>query len=396
MKIAKVETVACDAGWRNYNFLKITAENGLVGWSEYDELYGPPGLTEVIHRFGQRVIGGRINDHERVYGALAATIRPAPYGMTAEALGAIENALIDIKAKALGVPCYELLGGKHRDAIPVYWSHCATWRINFPDHYGPSIDDLDGVRKAGSHVREKGFKAAKTNLFVHGNDRPRQWMAGFGAPYEPGLNIDRKLINSVRTHLEALRDGVGPDVELMIDFNFNARTEGFLKLIRALSDIDFLWFEMDIYNPEALAFIRQQSSSPISSLETLFGVRQYLPYFQAQAVDVAIIDVVWNGIWQSMKIANTAEAFDVNIAPHNFYSHLATMMSVHFAAAVPNLRIMEHDVDRLAWDDELFIGCPVIKDGSIVVPDRPGWGCEPNEGALAKHPPKTHGGYLEG
>jgi galactonate dehydratase len=79
-------------------------------------------------------------------------------------------------------------------------------------------------------------------------------------------------------------------------------------------------------------------------------VRQILPYFQEQSVDVAIIDAVWNGVWQAMKIASTTEAFDVNIAPHNFYSHLATMMNTHFAAAVPNLRILEHDVDRLPWD----------------------------------------------
>ena len=95
-----------------------------------------------------------------------------------------------------------------------------------------------------------------------------------------------------------------------------------------------------------------------------------------------------------MKIANTAEAFDVNVAPHNFYSHLATMMNVHFAAAVPNLRIMEHDVDRLAWDDALFTNAPIIENGAIVVPDRPGWGCEPIETALAAHPAKERGGYL--
>ena len=111
-------------------------------------------------------------------------------------------------------------------------------------------------------------------------------------------------------------------------------------------------------------------------------------------MDVAIIDSVWNGVWQSMKIANTAEAFDVNIAPHNFYSHLATMMNTHFAAAVPNLRIMEHDVDRLPWDDELFTGAPTIEDGHIVVPQGPGWGTEPNEEAMRDRPPKVRTDYL--
>ena len=96
------------------------------------------------------------------------------------------------------------------------------------------------------------------------------------------------------------------------------------------------------------------SPHPISSCETLLGLREFLPYFREQAMDVAIIDTPWNGVWQSMKIAAAAEAHEVNVAPHNFYGHLCTMMNAHFAAAVPNLRIMETDIDRLAWDDELF------------------------------------------
>jgi galactonate dehydratase len=87
-----------------------------------------------------------------------------------------------------------------------------------------------------------------------------------------------------------------------------------------------------------------------------------------------------------------AEAHEVNVAPHNFYGHLCTMMNAHFAAAVPNLRIMEIDIDRLAWDDELVTQPPQIEAGHLIVPDRPGWGTEPNEDGLAAHPPKPYGG----
>ena len=96
-----------------------------------------------------------------------APTRPASGGVVALALGAIENALLDAKAKALGVPCYELLGGKIRDRIRVYWSHCATWRINHPDCYKPAITDLDGVKAIGREVRDKGFTALKTNIFTY-------------------------------------------------------------------------------------------------------------------------------------------------------------------------------------------------------------------------------------
>ncbi|MCR5977512.1 mandelate racemase/muconate lactonizing enzyme family protein [Gordonia jinghuaiqii] len=394
MKITSVETFACDAGWRNYHFLKIVTDEGVTGWAEFDEAFGPPGLTGVIENYGRRLIGRDAFAHEQLHVTLASTARPAPHGMTAEAFGAIENALLDIKAKALGVPVYELLGGKVRDHVPIYWSHCASWRINHPQYYSPQIRDLNGVREAGVEARERGFKAVKTNMFVHHPDGARAWMAGFGAPFEPGLNIDRKLISSVVSHMEALRDGAGDDVELLLDLNFNARTEGFLKLLRALDDFDLFWVELDLHNPEALAYIRQHTKHPIASLETLFGVRQFNPYLQAQAVDVGIVDAIWNGTWQAMKIAAAAEAHDVNIAPHNFYSHLATMTNVHFAAAVPNLRVMEHDVDRLPWDDELFDTAPQIVESALVVPDAPGWGITPNEEAIRAHPPKVHADYL--
>ena len=111
-------------------------------------------------------------------------------------------------------------------------------------------------------------------------------------------------------------------------------------------------------------------------------------------MDVAIIDAVWNGVWQSMKIAAAAEAFEVNIAPHNFYGHLASFMNLHFAAAVPNYEIMEIDVDRLDWDKDLFTHEPVFENGNLAVPDRPGWGCEPLEEAIRAHPPKSAGGLI--
>lgn len=393
MNISRIETLACDGGWRNYHFLKLTTDEGIVGWSEFDEAFGPPGLAHVIERYAGRLVGQPVHDHERLYGILAATARPAPYGLPAEAFGAIENALLDAKAKALGVPVYHLLGGKHRDAIPIYWSHCASWRINHPSLYEPAIIDLDGVRQAGQDAREQGFSALKTNMFTH-DGPPRAWMAGFGAPYLPGLNVEPSLIRSIRAHLEALRDGAGPDVEILLDLNFNARTEGFVSIVRALDDFPLFWVELDLYNPRALAYVRQQSRHPISSCETLFGVRQFLPYLQEGSMDVAIVDAVWNGVWQAMKIAHTAEAFDVNVAPHNFYSHLATMMNVHFAAAVPNLRIMEHDVDRLSWDDELVTQAPAVVDGHIAVPEAPGWGTEPNEEALRARPPRERTDYL--
>src|SRR6516225_7179142 len=116
-KIANIELLACDAGWRNYHFLKLTTEDGIVGWSEFDEGFGSPGVSAVIERLAGRVIGQPVFDHERIYVELYCLTRPAAGGVVGEGLGAIENALLDAKAKALEVPCHVLLGGKVRDRI---------------------------------------------------------------------------------------------------------------------------------------------------------------------------------------------------------------------------------------------------------------------------------------
>ena len=394
MKVEGLDILRCDAGWRNYHFLKLTTDSGIVGWSEFDEGFGSPGVSAVIERLAGRIVGQPVFDHERIYTELYCFTRPAAGGVVGEGLGAIENALLDAKAKALKVPCYALLGGKVRDRIRVYWSHCATWRINHPSLYQPAITSLDGVKAIGAEVREKGFTALKTNIFIYDGGAPRGWRPGFGVPFAPELNVDKAVLRNLRTHLEAMRDGAGLDVDLLLDLNFNAKTEGYLKILRSIADLDMFWIEIDSYSPEALAYIRRQSPHPISSCETLLGLREFLPYLRAQAMDVAIIDAVWNGVWQSMKIATTADACEVNIAPHNFYGHLCTMMNAHFAAAAPNLRIMEVDIDRLPWDHELFTVAARFEDGYLVVPDTPGWGTEPNEEAIRAHPPKAGGGLL--
>ncbi|TMJ50137.1 MAG: mandelate racemase/muconate lactonizing enzyme family protein [Alphaproteobacteria bacterium] len=394
MKVAGLDILRCDAGWRNYHFLKLTTDDGIVGWSEFDEGFGSPGVGAVIERLADRVKAQNVFDHERIYAELYCFTRPAAGGVVAEGLGAIENALLDAKAKALGVPCYVLLGGKLRDRVRVYWSHCATWRINHPSLYQPAIASLDRVKAISAEVRDKGFTALKTNIFLYEGGAPRGWRPGFGVPFLPELNVDTHVLRNLRTHLAAIREGAGPDIDLLLDLNFNAKTEGYLKILKAIADFDMFWVEIDSYSPEALGYIRRQSPHPISSCETLLGLREFLPYFREQAMDVAIIDAVWNGVWQAMKIANAAEAFEVNIAPHNFYGHLATMMNAHFAAAVPNLRIMEIDIDRLPWDEELFTAAPKFEKGHLVVPDAPGWGTEPVEEAIKAHPPKAPGGLL--
>ena len=152
MKIARLEHLHADAGKGALDFLKLTTDDGVVGWSEFDEGVGSPGVSAAIQRLSVRVVGQNAFQHERIYAELFAATRPAAGSVVAQALGAIENALLDAKAKSLGVPCYELLGGKIRDRVRVYWSHCATWRINHPNWYKPPIESLEGVKAIGREV----------------------------------------------------------------------------------------------------------------------------------------------------------------------------------------------------------------------------------------------------
>ncbi len=395
-RVASVETRHCDAGWRNYHFCKITTEDGVVGWSEYDEGFGSPGVTTVIDALAPRVVGRSVNEHERIHTELFAATRPAAGSVVGQGLGAIENALLDAKAKSLGLPVYDLLGGAQRTKIRVYWSHCGTWRIARPDHYGNAITDLAGIRDLGQEVRDAGFTALKTNIFTDWNGALRSWAPGFGRPWSPGLNAEPAMLRGLVDVLTAFREGAGPDVGLLLDLNFNLKTTGVLEVLRALADIDLFWLEYDNDVPDALRVIRDRSHTQIASLETKIGLPAFLPFFGAQAVDVAIVDTIWNGTWQSMKVAAAAAGHEIQVAPHNFYGHLSTMMSAHFAAAVPNLRIMETDIDRLPWDDDLFTVSPTYVDGHLILPDTPGWGTEPDEAALAAHPPSDGPGFLVG
>jgi L-alanine-DL-glutamate epimerase-like enolase superfamily enzyme len=386
--IQSVETRHCDAGWRDYHFLRVTTDEGVVGWSEYDEHLGATGITTVVEDMAPTLIGEPVEAVERARARLISQARQSYTGVMAMAIGAIENALLDAKAKELGVPCVELLGGAVRDEIPVYWSHCGSYRITRPEYYEP-VRTLEDVTALGEEVRESQFSALKTNIFDFSGDEPRGWAPGFGSPFHPSLTIEDEQLAAQRKYLEALREGTGPDVDILLDLNYNMKPEGYVRMLQELADFDLFWVEIDSPNATALADVRRESPHPISSCEALVPHEAFVPFLREQAMDVVIVDALWNGVFQSIKIASMADAHQLHVAPHNYYGHLATFVNAHLAAAVPNLRIMETDIDRLPWDDELFTATPEYRDGKLQLPSDPGWGCEPDEDALERHPPES-------
>ena len=124
-------------------------------------------------------------------------------------MGAIENALLDAKAQGLGVPGYELLGGKIRDRIRVYWSHCATWRINHPDVTSRRSPTSKASRRSAARCARKVYRAEDEHLHLHKDEKPQGWRPGFGAPFEPGLNVERNMLRDLVMHLEAYAKAPG-------------------------------------------------------------------------------------------------------------------------------------------------------------------------------------------
>ena len=179
MKISHVETLHCDAGWRNFSFLKIATADGIVGWSEFSEGFGTAGLGGVIAALAKTIIGADPRRIGLITSALYTKVTPARAGLNHLAIAAIENALLDIKAKALGVPIYDLFGGAIRTRIPLYWSHCGTYRARNADLVGaPPLKTYDDISRLGEEVKRRGFHALKTNILAPRQGRLHQLQPG--------------------------------------------------------------------------------------------------------------------------------------------------------------------------------------------------------------------------
>lgn len=388
MKIASVETLHCDAGWRPWTFIKITTDDGLVGWSECTDSHGSPlGLEGVVKTLTPHLLGKDARRTESLFQLMYARTRQSPGSIIQKAIGGIENALLDIKAKALGVPVYELFGGPVRDTIPLYWSHWGTPQMRAAKFIKkPPIKTVEDVHALGKETQKSGYSAIKPKVALFGEKELSIHMPGFGeSDGWPELNADRSVLQGVEQWIDTLEKAVGKDIDIILDLNFNFKAEGLIKAGRMLEKHNLMWLEVDTFNPDTLRIIRDSVRMPIASCENIYGPGGYLPYFEKHAMDIAVIDIIWNGFIRSKQIADLADVHEMNVAPHNHSGHLATFISAHFSAVVPNLRIMEYDVDDVPWRETLFTNTPKIKKGTMELPKGPGWGTEVNEKVLREH-----------
>ena len=325
---------------------------------------------------------------------LRTITRLTPGGMSAQACAAIENACLDIRGKAQSMPVHALLGGALRLDLPMYWSHCGTARVRhgkyLPPEFAQPLRSLDDVVALGRQVRAMGYSALKTNVILFEEGGPRVHSPGLLQTHShwPDRLVDDAMLDAVANHVSALRQGAGQDAAIMIDLNFNFRPASTRALCRKLEPLGMDWVELDLHDPSELAAIRQSTSVPIASLETIYGMAGLRPYLEAKSVDFAIIDVQWNGMVNAVKMSALADSYEVNVAAHNYHGYLSTLMGAHLCALLPNFKAMEFVVDEVPWMQDLFTHPLEISDGVMRVPSRPGWGIDVNEEALRAHPPQ--------
>ena len=370
MKITAVETVVVNAVMRNWIFVKVvTDQPGLHGWGEATLEWKTRAVTGAIEDLAPFVVG---EDPMRIEHLAARMARFSFWplgsiGMTA--LSGIEMALWDIKGKALGVPVWELLGGRVRDSVRVY-THMRRGRHD--GHVGTG--DISAFCDAVQETVEMGYDAIKLGFVPY---------TGYDAPL-PAVRHVAKLA-------EAVRERVGDGVDIMTDFHGRPDSIDAAKAyIDAIAPIRPLFVEEPIQpgDAAAMADLARRVDCPLATGERLFTPREFADLAEARAVAYVQPDLAHcGGLSGGRRIAAIAEAAHMGVMPHNPMGPVAGAVALQFDAATPNFVIQEEAVGIVPWFEEICSAYPLtLQDGAWQIPTAPGLGIEIDETAAARHP----------
>ena len=362
MKITDVRaTEVFGHGYSTY--VRVYTDEGLTGTGEC--IHGGAGCPALVSDMGEMIRGEDPLDVDRLYEHIRRRylFNGALAGNVITALTGIEMALWDLAGKALGVPVYRLLGGKFRDRIRLYCD-CHAGRDDSPASYAEKALEVLG----------KGFTAIKFDIddLSHPAKQDR---------YNHTAN--NAEIDSMVARVAAVREAIGPHVDLAIDMHGRYDTTTGIRVARELEPCRLVWLEEPVppENIDAMREVKQSTSTPICAGENLYLRWGFRELIEKQAVDVIMPDLPkCCGLSEGKKIANLAEIYYIPMAPHNVTGPLGTLGSCHCCASIPNFLLLEwHWYDRPYWNDLLICDEPIIQDGFIRLPDTPGLGYELNE-----------------
>ena len=370
LRVTRVSTVVVNARLRNWVFVKVETDRpGLVGWGEASLEWKTRAVMGAVEDLSPLVVG---EDPRRTEHLWQSMMRHPffPGGMVGmSALSGIDQALHDIKAKDLGLPLFELLGGPVRDHVRMY------------DHLGGG--DSDAVY---NEATEESFAERAEASVQNGFDA----LKILAVPRSRSLEGMPKVRQAVGL-MTAVRDAVGDDVDVMVDLHGRTGVAMGIQYGMALAPLR-PWFLEEPCRPDdtaGLAEVARAVPIPIAAGERLGTLREFESLFRARAVAVAQPDVCHvGGVTGVRRIAALAEAAGITLAPHNPLGPVATMVNLHLGFAISDFLIQEVMRADVPWRDEVVDSSLEIVRGRVSQPTRPGIGIEVDEQEAARHPYK--------
>ena len=369
MRITAIRTIVCNAEMRNWVFVRAeTDQPGLYGWGEATLEWKTRAVVAAVEDLAPLILGHDPRQIEQAVQILRkhGFWRLGTIGTTA--LSGIEIALWDILGKSLGVPVWQLLGGRTRDRVRIY-THLGMGDMRAVYE---TTESAALVERALAVVA-KGYTALKVVC----------------VPYMHYL-ADNRGIDAMARMMADLREAVGPAVDIMLDCHGRpASHAAAMAVIRAAAPARPLFIEEPVQpdQPELLALITAASPVAIAAGERLIGREEFQPLFARHGVHIAQPDICHTGgLWEARKIAAMAETAGIGIAPHNPLGPIASVAALHFDVATPNVVIQEEMSGAVPWYDAVVDSPIAVADGAWQVPTRPGLGVEVNEAEIARHP----------
>jgi galactonate dehydratase len=368
VRVTAVETVVVNAQLRNWVFVKVsTDEPGLVGWGEATLEWKTRAVAGAVDDLAELVVG---EDPMRLEHLWQAMLRQQFFRggiVTMSALSGIDQALHDIKAKALGVPLYELLGGRVRDRVRLYdhlggGESTAVYENATPESF---------AERARASVAD-GFTALK--ILAVPPSRPLEGAAS--------LRQAEALMGSVR-------DAVGDDVDVMVDLHGRTTAAAAIQYGLALAPFRPWFLEEPVQpgNVDALVEVARALPIPVATGERLVTRWEFREVLEKRACAVIQPDVCHcGGVAELRRIAAHAETHYIGVAPHNPLGPIATAVNIHLALAMPNFLIQEVMRADVPWRDQVADAPLEIVDGHVLPPERAGIGVAVDEEAAAAHP----------